>query len=244
MPENRLYNDLAWLWPLVSKPEDYANEAAYWRTAIRKHLGEGRHDILELGVGGGNNLSHLTSDFQATAIDLSPGMLEHSKKLNPTVEHLVGDMRTVRLDRTFDAVLIHDAINYMLTEDDIRAVLATASVHLRSGGLLVMAPDYVKETFKDGTLHHNVNSDSETTLTFVEYDYDPDPEDTTYKAVLLFLIRRGGNLQVEEDHHTAGLFADSRWVELIEEAGFLPERFEYPVHGDARSAWLYLGIKK
>ena len=40
-------------------------------------------------------------------------MLELSRTLNPDCEHLEGDMRTLRLGRTFDAVLIHDAVMYM-----------------------------------------------------------------------------------------------------------------------------------
>jgi hypothetical protein len=47
----------------------------------------------------------------------------------------------VRLKRTFDAVLVHDAITYMLTEDDLRATFATARAHLQRGGIFVSAPD-------------------------------------------------------------------------------------------------------
>ena len=71
MKLKRMYDELAHLWRLISPPEDYADEARYWRDALRAKLGSGRHEILELGVGGGNNLSHLTSEFQATAVDLS-----------------------------------------------------------------------------------------------------------------------------------------------------------------------------
>lgn len=63
---NRMYDEFAHLWSLISAPEDYANEAGYWRAILRAQLGPGRHEILELGVGGGNNLSHLTSGFKAT----------------------------------------------------------------------------------------------------------------------------------------------------------------------------------
>ena len=90
MERVRMYNDLAYLWPIISPPEDYAEEAGYWRRAIRETLGEGRHQVLELGVGGGHNLSHLTADFQATAVDVSPRMLEISRRLNPDVEHHSG----------------------------------------------------------------------------------------------------------------------------------------------------------
>src|SRR5262245_15324138 len=39
-------------------------------------------------------------------------------KLNPECEHIVGDMRSMQLDRTFDVVFIHDAIAYMTNESD------------------------------------------------------------------------------------------------------------------------------
>lgn len=40
-------------------------------------------------------------------------------------------MRTVRLGRTFDAVFVHDAVDYMTSEDDLRHVIETAFVHCR-----------------------------------------------------------------------------------------------------------------
>ena len=137
MKQNRMYDEFAHLWTLISAPEDYAEEARYWRDALREKLGPGRHEILELGVGGGNNLSHLTSGFQATAVDISEKMLANSTRLNPGVEHHVGDMRTVRLEREFKAVLIHDAISYLTTEDDLRKTFATAGRTSR----LRLAPD-------------------------------------------------------------------------------------------------------
>ena len=132
MSLNRLYNDLAWLWPVISTPEEYADEYVYWRRALWDKLGVGRHRILELGVGGGHNLSHLTRHFQATAVDISPQMLRLSTGLNPGVDQHLGDMRSVRLGRTFDAVLIHDAVVYRLTVADLRATRGTAVFHRRA----------------------------------------------------------------------------------------------------------------
>ena len=120
MKRNRLYNDLAHLWPLFDPPEEYAQEAAFWRQVLREKLGPGRHHVLELGVGGGHLLSHLTADVQATAVDISEGMLTHSLKLKSGGGHHVGDMRSVRLGRTFQAGLIPDAISYILHEEGLR----------------------------------------------------------------------------------------------------------------------------
>ena len=80
IPLNRLYGDLAYLWPLFSPPEEYAEEAGFWRRLLRELAGPGRHRVLELGVGGGHNLSHLAGEFEATAVDLSPTMLELSRR--------------------------------------------------------------------------------------------------------------------------------------------------------------------
>jgi hypothetical protein len=222
---NRLYGDLAHLWPLVSPPGDYAAEARVWRDILRSRLGPGRHAILELGVGGGHNLSHLTADFEAVAVDLSESMLRLSNRLNPGVEHHVGDMRTVRLGRKFRAVLIHDAISYMLTEADLRAAFDTAAAHLDPGGVLVVAPDRFRETFRDPCVDSATNSDGQTQLTCIEYTCDPDPSDTTVETILFYLIRSGGRLQIELDRHITGLFPRRRWLDLLAEAGFQVEPY-------------------
>ncbi|MEE9261436.1 MAG: class I SAM-dependent methyltransferase, partial [Dehalococcoidia bacterium] len=186
MKRNRLYNDLAHLWPLFDPPEEYAQEAAFWRQALREKLGPGRHQVLELGVGGGHLLSHLTADVQATAVDISERMLAHSIELNPGVEHHVGDMRSIRLGRTFKAVLIHDAISYMLTEQDLRATFATARAHLKPGGVFITAPDWFRETFKGTSVSHRIACRDGLELTFIEYEHDPDPGDTTIETIMFY----------------------------------------------------------
>ena len=60
-------------------------------------------------------------------------------------------MRTLRLGRAFDAVLVHDAIDYITTQDDLREVIETAFAHCRPGGIAVFVPDYVKDTFGELT---------------------------------------------------------------------------------------------
>src|SRR6266446_5297728 len=51
--------------------------------------------------------------FAMTLVDLSPRMLLVSRRLNPECEHIKGDIRTLRLGRTFDVVFVHDAICHM-----------------------------------------------------------------------------------------------------------------------------------
>ena len=237
-----LYDKLAYLWPVISPPEDYADEAEHWRRAIRKHLGPGRHRLLELGVGGGHNLSHLTSEFDAAAVDVSPGMLDLSRRLNPAVEHHLGDMRDVRLGQVFDAVLIHDAIGYMQSEDDLRATFATARAHLRVGGLLLVAPDLVRDTFRPGmTLSWSTNKDGVEVRT-EEIVRDADPSDTVVESYFTYTITERGARQVERDIHVTGLFPIATWSALLEEAGFTTERIPLPGDGDGCGEHLFCGV--
>lgn len=220
IPTNRLYSDLAWLWPLVSEREEYAEESDCWRSLLRQHVGSGRHHLLELGVGGGHNLSFLTGEFDATAVDLSAAMLAHSRQFNPSVEHFLGDMRTVRLQRKFAAVLIHDAIGYMHTEDDLLATFATAAAHLEPGGLLLMSPDYFRDTFVSPQVYHVTRRNADCELTYVEYVYDPDPADTSVDIIMTLFIRRTEGLEIEHDRHVLSLFSRSDWLRLLAKSGF------------------------
>ena len=236
--QNRMYGELAHLYPLISQPAEYELEAGFWRDALRAKLGPGRHEILELGAGAGHNLSHLTKDFEVTATDLSARMLEHCKQLNPQVPVYAGDMRSIRLGRTFKAVLIHDAINYMLTEADLRQTFQTAAAHLEPGGVLIVAPDRFRETFRGSRVSHYTISDARTELTTVEYHWDPDPAGTAVEVLFLYLIRTREGLSVEQDRHVMGLFPLQTWLDLMREAGFTAGTFPYPVCGDGHPGLL------
>ena len=151
-------------------------------------------------------------------------------------------MRTVRLGRKFKAVIIHDAISYMLSEDDLLATFATAAAHLGPGGVFITSPDWVKETFREPAVDHGTNTDGKTTLTNIEYTYDPDPADTTIETLSWYFIREGPNLRIEQDRHVMGLFSLKTWVELLERSGFEVEKVPYDVHDDHREAYLLVGV--
>jgi hypothetical protein len=168
-------------------------------------------------------------------------MLALSAKLNPGVEHHVGDMRTVRLDRKFKAVIIHDAIDYMLNEADLRAAFETAAAHLEPGGVFITAPDHFRETYRDPRVTSTTRSDGKTELTFIEYDYDPDPEDTTVESIMFYLIREGGELRIEQDRHVTGLFPLQTWLDLMEKAGFSVEQLRCENGDDPRQSVLLVG---
>jgi len=219
--EPRLYRELAPWFHLLTSPIDYAEEAELYRRLLVEHAEGAVETVLELGSGGGNNASHLKRHFTLTLVDRSPRMLELSRGLNPELEHVEGDMRTVRLDQLFDAVFVHDALAYILSEPDLQAVFATAFAHCRPGGSAVFVPDYVQETFAPRTSHGGHDSkDGERGLRYVEW-VRPDPSDQTRHVVdFAYLIREGKQVRVEKDRHVCGLFPKETWLQGLSAAGF------------------------
>jgi SAM-dependent methyltransferase len=215
----RLYEDLAAWWPLLSSPDDYANEAAFYWQCITEASRTPVRTMLELGSGGGNNASHLKAKCELTLVDLSPGMLRVSRSLNPECEHVHGDMREVRLGRRFDAVFVHDAVAYMLTEADLARAMETAWTHLKPGGVALFCPDHVTETFKAGTSHGG-HDRMLRSLRYLEWVHDPEPGGTLVTSDYAFILRDKDGVRVEYDRHVTGLFPRATWQRLLQSQGF------------------------
>jgi SAM-dependent methyltransferase len=215
----KLYDELADWWPLISPPGDYEKEAALYRRLLDGCTPRPR-TLLELGSGGGSNAYFLKRHYEMTLVDLSPRMLEVSRVLNPELPHVEGDMRTVRLGRSFDAVFVHDAVMYMTTRADLLAAMRTAAAHCRPGGVAVFTPDYVAETYEPG--HEMDGGDGpRRAARYAEWRHAADGE--RYVVDYAFLLRdAGGEVRVVHDRHVEGLFPRAVWLELLEEAGFDP----------------------
>ena len=224
MAAHPMYSRLAEWWPLLSPPAHYAEEADDLLPGLRAAPDAPPRTLLELGCGGGSLAWHLKSYFTLTLTDLSAGMLAVSRTTNPECDHVQGDMRTLDLGRTFDLVLLHDAVMYMTTQEDLRAALVTAARHCRIGGGIAVLPDCVRETL-------DVDVDTVSTggedgpdgrgLRYMEWSWDPDPDDTEYITTYAFVVRHAdGRVEVEGDVHHNGVFPRATWLELLAEAGF------------------------
>ncbi|HEU4431528.1 MAG TPA: class I SAM-dependent methyltransferase [Myxococcota bacterium] len=254
MAEHRMYSELAHWWPLLSPPAHYVEEAAFFRALLWRAKPRPR-TLLELGCGGGSLAANLKRDFALTLADLSPQMLEVCRAQNPECEVLPGDMRTLRLGREFDAVLVHDAIMYATSESDLRATIATAALHCRAGGLVILAPDYTRESF-GRFFSANENAGAERTpggtecggedgadgraLRFLEWVWDPDPNDSTYEVAYTLTLREAdGTTRAELDRHTEGLFPEAIWLQLMREAGLDATSVPDPWRGN-----IFVGAKR
>ena len=216
----QLYDSLADWWPVISPSSEYAEEAALYVDMIRGAAHHPVREVLELGSGGGNNASHMKHSFAMTLVEPAEGMRELSRALNPECTHVAGDMRDVRLGRTFDAVFVHDAVMYMTTEEDLRAALATVVAHLAPGGVALVSPDATAETFREVTEHGGGEDASGRRARYLQWTLPPTPGETSYETHYAFLLRDpDGAVRAVHDVHREGLFSRATWLRLFGEAG-------------------------
>ena len=232
----RLYSDLASWFHLLTAPHDYREEAEYYSTRIVEAAEGPVRTVLELGCGGGNNASHMKQRFMMTLSDLSPNMIEVSRSINPELNHIQGDMRSLRIPGAqFDAVFVHDAVMYLTTEADICAMAETAAIHCRPGGSVVVVPDHVRETFAPPYTESGGHDGPDGRgMRYLMWCTDPDPADSTFISDFAYLLRDSdGAVRVEHDRHLQGIFPESVWIDSLTSAGFdirtHTSRWETPV---------------
>ena len=221
--QRRLYSDMAWAWPLISQGSNYLQEAELFARQIRQRARIPVSTLLHLGCGGGHLDLTLRKYFNVSGVDLSQPMLELAGQLNPEVAYYPGDMRTVRLDKTFEAVVIADSISYMLSEAELSSAFQTAYVHLKPGGVFCTYAGVTRQSFHQNETCVSTHSGGSVEITFIENRYDPRPEDSTYENTFVYLIRRersNGQLEIETDRHLSGLFDLETWLRCLTETGF------------------------
>jgi SAM-dependent methyltransferase len=222
-----LYGELVPWYRLLDPPVDHREEATAYREALERAVTPRPETLLELGAGAGNNALYLKERFRCTLSDISEDMLSLSRELNPECEHVQGDMRTLRLERTFDTVFVHDAVMYITSAIDLADVATTAFVHTRPGGAALFAPDFVRETFHERTDLHK-HEDGNRALACIDWSWDPDPTDDTFRTEFSFLLREGTSVRAVHDSHVEGLFSRATWLSVLEGAGFRVETLGRP----------------
>lgn len=131
---------------LLYRDKDYGGESRYVADLIRRHA-PGAESLMELGCGTGAHAVALAKlGFSVTGVDMSEGMLEsaevraqdQSPDIREKLSFALGDARSVRLGRRFDAVIsLFHVMSYQTSNADLAAAFATAREHLAPGGVFV-----------------------------------------------------------------------------------------------------------
>lgn len=152
--QTSVFTDYARYYDLLYRDKDYPAEAEYVAGLIRKFHPSAR-SILELGSGTGIHASQLAEKgFMLHGVERSEEMINIARhnaakylKLqssNPPTHQSSnplfsqGDIRAVRLNKTFDAVIsLFHVISYQTTNADVKAAFETARHHLKPGGIFI-----------------------------------------------------------------------------------------------------------
>jgi SAM-dependent methyltransferase len=143
---SQVFDVYARYYDLLYRDKDYAGEAEYVATHIRKQVPQAKR-ILELGCGTGAHAAHLARlGYTVHGVDMSETMLALAETRKATLPQEVaarlsfglGDVRTVRTGETYDAVIsLFHVMSYQTTNDDLQAAFATAKSHLTPTGLFL-----------------------------------------------------------------------------------------------------------
>jgi SAM-dependent methyltransferase len=130
---------------VLYRDKNYTAESEYVARAIRSVAADAS-SILELGCGTGRHGRLLANrGFHVHGIERSLEMAALAKSASQLQSDAIGsfscdigDVRQVKLERTFDAVIaLFHVISYQTTNSDLNATFAAASHHLAPGGVFL-----------------------------------------------------------------------------------------------------------
>jgi len=211
-----MYNELAYLEHIISKPEESSKDSEFIIAKI-KEINPDAKTMLHLGSGAGIDDYHFKKHFQITGIDLSMAMIDEARKINPEAAYILGDMRDFRLDRKFDVVVIPDSIMHITALEDVETIFARVADHLSIGGILAIVYQ-PNETYRDNNFIYE-GTDKDYSVTVFENNHRID--NNHYEAIITYVIRQNQKTDVINDRYVLGLFDTSVWNSIFDSYPYL-----------------------
>lgn len=235
-----MFRQTAHIYDLVYEAagKEYAAEAADLRSQIAQR-NPGARSLLDVACGTGGHLRSFAEWFEVVGVDLDPAMLAVAAEALPDVVLLQADMRSFRLDRSFDAIVcLFSSIGYLTDADELDAAVEQMSRHLTPGGVLVV----------DGWVRPDawIESGSVSALSATREDIAVARVTKTSRSGATTLLEMHHLVATSEgvehlvDRHEMTLFTADEYEHAFEAAGLAWERFDSPMPGRDR----YLGVNE
>lgn len=214
----KLYDELAWVWSVLTPEGTYQEEAHRIIAIAEDALSHSVQSILELGSGGGYLASQFPERAEVVLVDNSLEMLQESRIRNPQREHVRADMLTVDCQRQFDLIVVHDAIMYVPDQKAIQRLLRNICRHMHASSVVCIIPDVIKETFCERALQGG-GEEPDRAVLLSEWHWDPDPEDDHIQVEFSLLIRENAQVSSIHESHRMLILSMEEWFALFTEAG-------------------------
>lgn len=137
MPKLKLYSDLAEIYDqLYLNIFDYKEDAEFVDSVLKKYKIKA---FLELGCGSGHLANLLVKKgYKITGIDLHEEMLQIARMRLPEVEFIQQDIRSLKLNRKFDAIIAMGRMfTYMTTNQDVESSIRSIASCLNPNGIFL-----------------------------------------------------------------------------------------------------------
>lgn len=146
--------------------------------------------VLDVCCGSGHVTRELVRRrYRVTGVDLSRELIEIARS-NIAAEFLVADVRDLQIPRMYDAALsTFDALNHLLSLEDLRSALRGVHAVLRPGALFVFDMN-LDEAYTLDLHNWHCTLDAENAFLVRGHYY---PEDRLAQTELVWFIRQDGN---------------------------------------------------
>lgn len=197
-----IYNSLAHWYDMLVKDEEATKR---WLEFTQRYIKKGK--ILELACGSGEiTLAMSHSGYKVEASDLSGEMIKAAriKEGAETVHFFEADMRSFHLGKHYDGIVCYcDSINYLVTEEEVNAMMDCVDEHLCSGGWFLFDTHSLDrlEEFSEEYIEEGV-------LDEVQYQWTIQSDDSFIHHHFTFWFENG---HLEQEMHVQRVF-DPEWM--------------------------------
>lgn len=212
-----MYSKSARYYDAIYAFKDYAKEAERLHALISEHKRNDGVRLLDVACGTANHITHLNDQYEIEGVDLDEQMLEIARRKHPVVTFLQGDMLDFRIDRSFDVVTcLFSSIGYVKTVTRLNQAIANMARHLVPGGLLIVEPWLMSETYQPGTVHAAFVDEPELKIARINVCL---AEDGLSVFDMHHLVGTPQGVEHFVERHELGLFTHEQYTASFLEAG-------------------------
>ncbi len=198
--------------------KDYPAEAAELHRIIQD-ASPAAQTLLDVACGTGAHLVEMQRWYAVEGVDLSPAMLAVARTRLPGIPLREGDMRTLDLGKTFDAVTcLFSSIGYMTDPTELRAAIARLAAHVAPGGVLIIdgwvRPGQWRDNFRPDS--PDVASDDEVTVVRLSYSRR---DGSITELEMHHLVQTDGGIDYFMEPHRLRLTETDEYVSAVTDAG-------------------------